>query len=51
VRIKVARLDGAVVNAQPELDDVLAAAESLGLPAKVVLARAVAAAESAGIAP
>ncbi len=51
VRIKVARLDGAVVNAQPELDDVLAAAASLGLPAKVVLARAVAAAETAGIAP
>jgi uncharacterized protein (TIGR00299 family) protein len=43
VRVKLAVLDGTVVNAQPEYDDVTAAAEALGLPAKVVLARATAA--------
>ena len=36
--------DGTVVNAQPEWADVAAAADALGLPAKVVLARASAAA-------
>jgi pyridinium-3,5-bisthiocarboxylic acid mononucleotide nickel chelatase len=40
VRVKLAVLGGTVVNAQPEYDDVAAAAEALGLPAKVVLARA-----------
>ncbi|MGN6302283.1 MAG: nickel pincer cofactor biosynthesis protein LarC [Angustibacter sp.] len=44
VRVKVALVDGAVVNAQPEHDDVAAAAGALGLPLKVVLARASAAA-------
>jgi uncharacterized protein (DUF111 family) len=44
VRVKVALVDGAVVNAQPEHDDVAAAARELGLPLKVVLARAAAAA-------
>jgi pyridinium-3,5-bisthiocarboxylic acid mononucleotide nickel chelatase len=46
VRVKLALLHGAVVNAQPEYADVAAAAEALGLPAKTVLARAVAAAAS-----
>ena len=40
VRVKLAVLDGTVVNAQPEHDDVASAASALGLPAKVVLARA-----------
>ena len=44
VRVKQALIEGAVVNAQPEFDDVAAAARALGLPTKVVLARAVAAA-------
>lgn len=46
VAVKVALLDGAVVNAQPEFDDVVAAAEKLGRPVKAVLARATAAAQS-----
>lgn len=46
VRVKVARLDGRVVNAQPEWDDVAAAASVLGRPAKAVLAQAAAAASS-----
>ena len=46
VRVKRALLDGRVVNASPEWDDVAAAALALGLPAKLVLARAVAAAAS-----
>src|SRR5690606_15749937 len=44
VRLKLAVHGGVVVNAQPEYDDVTAAAEALGLSAKVVLARAAAAA-------
>ncbi|MEP6650354.1 MAG: nickel pincer cofactor biosynthesis protein LarC, partial [Lapillicoccus sp.] len=44
IRVKVARLEGAVVNAQPEYDDVAAAADALGKPAKSVLAEAIAAA-------
>ncbi|MBA2445258.1 MAG: nickel pincer cofactor biosynthesis protein LarC [Nocardioidaceae bacterium] len=44
VAVKVARLDGVVVNVQPEYDDVLTAAVALGRPAKEVLADAVAAA-------
>ena len=51
VRVKLASLDGVVVNAQPEHADVLAAAAALDLPAIVVLARAVAAAGSAGLLP
>jgi uncharacterized protein (TIGR00299 family) protein len=42
VRVKQALLDGRVVNEQPEHDDVAAAAEALGVAAKVVLARATA---------
>jgi uncharacterized protein (TIGR00299 family) protein len=48
VRVKLALLDGAVVNAQPEYDDVASAAAALDLPAKVVLARATAAAALLG---
>ena len=44
VRVKLAVVDGRVVNAMPEHDDVAAAAGALGLPLKVVLARAGAAA-------
>jgi uncharacterized protein (TIGR00299 family) protein len=40
VRVKVALLDGAVVNATPEFDDVVAAASRLGRPVKSVLAAA-----------
>jgi pyridinium-3,5-bisthiocarboxylic acid mononucleotide nickel chelatase len=42
VAVKVARLDGAVVNAVPEYDDVVAAAAKLGRPVKTVLAEAAA---------
>ena len=42
VRVKSASVDGVVVNAQPEHADVVAAASELGLPVKVVLARAAA---------
>jgi uncharacterized protein (DUF111 family) len=45
IAVKVARLDGAVVNVAPEYDDVAAAAARLGRPVKTVLAAAVAAAE------
>lgn len=45
VRVKLARLDGAVVNAIPEWDDVAAAAAALDRPAKDVLAAATAAAQ------
>jgi uncharacterized protein (TIGR00299 family) protein len=44
VRVKVARLDGEIVNVSPEYDDVAAAAARLGRPVKTVLAAAVAAA-------
>jgi len=44
VRVKVARLDGRVVNAVPEYDDVAAAALALDRPVKAVLATANAAA-------
>jgi uncharacterized protein (TIGR00299 family) protein len=40
VRIKLARLDGRVVNAQPEYDDCLARARERGVPVKEVLAEA-----------
>ena len=43
VRVKLALLDGSVVNAQPEYDDVAAAAAATGRPIKDVLAEAVAA--------
>ena len=42
VRVKTAYLDGTPVNASVEYDDVVAAAAALGLPPKVVLARATA---------
>lgn len=51
VRVKTARLDGVVVNAQPEYDDVVAAAATTGRPVKAVLADATAAARAAGLAP
>ena len=44
VRVKVARLDGAVVNVAPEWADVVAASRRLDRPAKEVLAAAAAAA-------
>ncbi len=44
VRVKVARLDGTVVNVAPEYEDVVAAAAVLARPVKAVLAAAVAAA-------
>lgn len=45
VAVKVARLEGVVVNAVPEYDDVAAAAAALGRPVKAVLAAAAAAAQ------
>jgi uncharacterized protein (TIGR00299 family) protein len=47
VRVKLAVLDGAVVSATPEWDDVAAAAQALDRPAKWVLAAASAAAREA----
>ncbi|MGI8536121.1 MAG: nickel pincer cofactor biosynthesis protein LarC [Mycobacteriales bacterium] len=44
VRVKLGRLDGEVVNAMPEWDDVAAAARALGRPAEQVLLDAHAAA-------
>jgi uncharacterized protein (TIGR00299 family) protein len=51
LRVKVARLDGVVVNVQPEYDDVAAAAERTGRPLKAVLADAVAQARTLGVSP
>jgi uncharacterized protein (TIGR00299 family) protein len=48
VRVKVARLDGQVVNVSPEYDDVAAAAATLARPVKAVLAAAAAAAHETG---
>ena len=45
VRVKRAWLDGRLVNAQPEWEDVAAAAARTGVPAKQVLARAAALAQ------
>jgi pyridinium-3,5-bisthiocarboxylic acid mononucleotide nickel chelatase len=50
VRVKLARLDGAVVNASPEYDDVARVAAATGLPEKAVLAAAVHAAHDLWIA-
>jgi pyridinium-3,5-bisthiocarboxylic acid mononucleotide nickel chelatase len=44
IGVKLARLDGEVVNVQPEFEDVAAAAYALGLPVKTVMADAAAAA-------
>jgi uncharacterized protein (DUF111 family) len=44
VAVKVARLEGEVLNVQPEFEDVAAAARALGRPVKTVMAAAVAAA-------
>lgn len=49
IRVKLGRLDGLVVNAQPEYEDVVAAAATLGRPVKAVLAAAHAAAHTAGL--
>ena len=49
IRVKTAELDGALVNAQPEYDDVAAVAAATGRPVKAVLAEAVAAAHRAGL--
>jgi uncharacterized protein (DUF111 family) len=46
VAVKVARLDGEVVNVQPEFEDVAAAARASGRPVKTVLAEAIAAAHA-----
>jgi hypothetical protein len=46
VRVKVASLDGEVVNVSAEYEDVVAAAAASGRPAKAVLATALAAAHA-----
>ena len=51
VRVKTAILDGMVVNAQPEYDDVVAVAAATRRPVKAVLADAAVAARAAGLAP
>ena len=51
VRIKQGTFEGRVVSAQPEYEDVLAAADATGRPVKSVLADAVAAARAAGLTP
>jgi uncharacterized protein (DUF111 family) len=51
IRVKVAVLDGRVVNASPEYDDVVAAAALLGRPVKAILAAATAAAHTSGFTP
>jgi hypothetical protein len=50
IRVKTAILNGRVVNAIPEYDDVAAAAAHLGRPVKAILAAATAAAHDAGLA-
>lgn len=49
IAIKIAHRDGVIRQATPEYDGVLAAAEQAGVPARQVLAAAIAAAESAGL--
>jgi uncharacterized protein (DUF111 family) len=46
IGVKVARLDGVVVTAQPEYDDVVRAARTLDRPTREVLAEASAAARA-----
>jgi uncharacterized protein (DUF111 family) len=43
IAVKIASHEGTVVNVQPEYEDVVTAAQKLGLPVKAVLAAAVAA--------
>jgi pyridinium-3,5-bisthiocarboxylic acid mononucleotide nickel chelatase len=50
IRVKVARLDGEVVNVQPEFEDVAEVARALGLPVKTVMAQAVSQAVSQAVA-
>jgi pyridinium-3,5-bisthiocarboxylic acid mononucleotide nickel chelatase len=51
VRVKTATLDGVVVNAQPEYEDVAAVAAATGRPVKQVMAAAQAAIRDAGLMP
>jgi uncharacterized protein (TIGR00299 family) protein len=51
IRVKTAVLDGVVVNATPEYDDVVTAAAELGRPVKAILAAAISAAHVAGFTP
>ncbi len=46
VAVKVARLDGEVLNVQPEFEDVVAAAHALGRPVKTVMGEALVAARA-----
>ena len=46
VQVKLARLDGVVVTAQPEYDDVVRVAHALGRAVRDVLAEATAAARA-----
>ena len=47
----MARLDGEVVNVQPEFEDVAAAARALGRPVKTLMAEALAQAVAAARGP
>lgn len=49
IRVKTATLNGKVVNAQPEFEDVAAAAAATGRPLKNVMAAAVAAVRDSGL--
>lgn len=51
VRVKTATLDGVVVNAQPEYEDVAAVATATRRPVKQVMADALAAVRDAGLMP
>lgn len=51
VGVKIALLDGRVVNAQPEYEEVAAVAAALGRPVRDILAEATAAARTSGQAP
>ncbi len=45
IAVKLARLDGELLNVQPEFEDVAAAARALGVPVKALMVEAVAAAQ------
>ena len=51
VRIKLGLHDGTIVSAAPEYEDVARVAREVGLPERLVLAQAVAAAGAAGLSP